>query len=184
MKSGTMAPKLAIAQALAKGSCPVCSVLKQFVEDLVENFRPDQATSTCKTHTWALAKTAPAEAVVNSFLKTIGARVSGEPCACGICLLKEQEESERLDELAAEMKHRRMIEWFERHGSLCLEHAEKLREHLPEQLQPLVGGIVARNITELREELDSFRELRREGHREGWGLLGRAAEFLAGPRGL
>ncbi len=68
MKSETVVPRPAISQALAKASCPICSVLKQFMEDLVENMGPDQATSACKAHTWALAKAAPAEAVVASYL--------------------------------------------------------------------------------------------------------------------
>ncbi len=184
MKSETVSPKLAIAQALAKGSCPVCSVLKHFVDELVENLGSDQATSACKTHTWALAKAAPAEAAVASFLKTIEARGSDELSRCGICVQKDHEESERLDELAAEMEHRRMLDWFGRYGSLCLEHAEKLRKHVPEQLRPVVDQIVARNVAELQEQLSSYREQVREGHRAGGGLLGRAAEFVAGQRGL
>jgi hypothetical protein len=184
MKSETVSPKLAIAQALAKGTCPLCSVLKHFVDELVENLGPDQATSACKTHTWALAKAAPAEAAVASFLKTIEAGASDEPSRCGICVQRDHEESERLDELAAEMKHRRMLDWFERYGTLCRNHAEKLRKHVPAELRAIVDQIVYRNVVELQEQLSSYREQVREGHRTGGGLLGRAAEFLVGQRGL
>jgi len=184
MKSEAVAPRLSITQALAKGSCPVCCVLKQFLDDLVEAFGPDQATTTCKTHTWALAKAAPADAVIASFLKTIEARVADGPSSCGICARKSHEEKERLDELAAAMEHERILEWLEQHGTLCFEHAEKLRERLPERLRPLLDQIVARNVTELREQLGSYREQVREGHRVGGGLLGHAAEFLAGQRWL
>lgn len=183
-RSETAAPRLAIAQALAKGSCPVCSVLKQFMEELVEQLEPDQATSACKTHTWALAKSAPAEVVVASFLRTLDSRLSDAPSECGLCVKKHREESDRLAELVAEMQHRRIVEWFSRYGSLCLDHAEKLRKRVPEKLGSFIDQIVERNVAEVREELKAYREQVRQGHRAGGGLLGRAAEFLAGQRGL
>jgi len=184
MKLETMTPKLTIAQALAKGSCPVCGVLKQFLDDLVEKLGPDQATQVCRTHTWALAKAAPAETAVSAFLQTIEAHLSDEPCACGICARMQNEEGARLDELAREMERSRILEWFGSHGSLCLQHAAKLREHIAEPLRPLVDQIVMRNVAELQQQLKAYREQVREGHRVGGGLLGRAAEFLAGQRGL
>ncbi len=184
MKLETAAPKLTVAQALAKGSCPVCAVLKQFVDELVENLGSDQATSVCKTHTWALARAAPAEAAVAAFLKTIESRLASQPCACGICLQMHNEEGVRLRELAREMERSRMLDWFGRHGTLCLDHAEKLRKHLPEQFQPLVDQIVTRNVADFEQQLTAYREQVREGKRAGGGLLGHAAEFLAGQRGL
>jgi len=181
---GTVAARLTIAQALAKGSCPVCSVLKQFLGELVEDLKPAGATNVCKTHTWALANAAQAETVVTVFLRTMEGRLLNEPQGCDICAQMEKEEGIRVDELACEMEHSRMLEWFERHGSLCLEHAAKLRKHMPEQLRPLVDQIVMRNVAELQQQLRTYREQVREGHRAGGGLLGRAAEFLAGQRGL
>ncbi|MFZ3212795.1 MAG: hypothetical protein WA188_14920 [Terriglobales bacterium] len=59
-----------------------------------------------------------------------------------------------------------------------------MRKHLPEPLRSLVDQIVMRNVAELQQQLKAYREQVREGHRVGGGLLGRAAEFLAGQRGL
>ncbi|MGA9208351.1 MAG: hypothetical protein WB347_11155 [Terriglobales bacterium] len=55
---------------------------------------------------------------------------------------------------------------------------------MPEPLRSLVDQIVMRNVAELQQQLKAYREQVREGHRVGGGLLGRAAEFLAGQRGL
>jgi len=70
------------------------------------------------------------------------------------------------------------------HGSLCLEHVRKLKEYVPLKHQRLLDEAVERNRAELRQELMTFREQVRQGPHAGGGLLGRAAEFLVGQRGL
>jgi hypothetical protein len=74
--------------------------------------------------------------------------------------------------------------WMKTQGTLCLDHAEKVKEFVPLRLRTQVDQIVERNRLELEQELEAFREQLRHGIHEGGGLLGRAAEFLVGQRGL
>jgi hypothetical protein len=46
------------------------------------------------------------------------------------------------------------------------------------------ANIIERNRVELERELETFREQLQHGIHEGFGLLGHAAEFLVGQRGL
>ena len=184
MKLETAAPKLTIAQALAKGSCPICALLKEFLDDLVEEFGPDEASSVCKTHAWSLARAAWANSVVPVFLRMLESRSPSELHNCSVCEQLRKEEHTRIEELAREMKSGRVLDWLEHHGSLCLEHAEKLHSYVPAELKAVIDQIIARNIVELRQELTDYRQQVREGQKAGGGLLGRAAEFLVGQRGL
>jgi hypothetical protein len=76
------------------------------------------------------------------------------------------------------------VEWMKTQGSLCLDHAGKLKEFVPLRCRALVDEVVERNRTELREELEAFHEQLKHGVHSGGGLLGRVAEFLVGQRGL
>ena len=60
----------------------------------------------------------------------------------------------------------------------------KVKEFVPLRLRTLVDEIVERNRAELEQELETFLEQLKHGIHEGGGLLGRAAEFLVGQRGL
>jgi hypothetical protein len=76
------------------------------------------------------------------------------------------------------------VQWMKTQGSLCLDHAGKLREFVPLRLQTLIDEVVERNRAELCEELEAFHEQLKQGVHAGGGLLGRVAEFLVGQRGL
>ena len=52
------------------------------------------------------------------------------------------------------------------------------------RLRTLADEIIERNRVELEQELETFLEQLKHGIHEGGGLLGRAAEFLIGQRGL
>ena len=72
----------------------------------------------------------------------------------------------------------------ETQGTLCLDHARKVKEFVPLRLRTLIDEVVERNRAELRQELETFHEQLKHGIHTGGGLLGRAAEFLVGQRGL
>lgn len=59
-----------------------------------------------------------------------------------------------------------------------------MKEFVPLHLRTLVGEIGERNRGELEQELATFLQQLKRGIHEGGGLLGRAAEFLVGQRGL
>jgi len=89
-----------------------------------------------------------------------------------------------LRELAQKLQGTMFAQWMKSQGTLCLDHARKVKEFVPLRLRTLVDEIVERNRAELEQELEIFLEQLKHGIHEGGGLLGRAAEFLVGQRGL
>lgn len=180
-------------QALMKGTCPVCGILKDFQWILTETTHPQTELRLCNFHGWAFARSrgkpsrsTPGESVTNVFLellkKPLTGKVSSQQCTLCRCVLEE--EVARLRELAQKLQTGMFAQWMKTQGTLCIDHAEKLKEFVPLRLRSLVDEIVERNRVELEQELETFREQLRHGIHEGGGLLGRTAEFLVGQRGL
>lgn len=193
MKAESSTSPPTISQALAKGTCPICEILKDFQWTLTETTRPDPNLRVCNFHVWALARSrgklsrsTPGEtvsAVLLSLLKgPLTGKVNSEECS--LCHRVLAEEKERLRELAQKFGSAMFVQWMKTHGSLCLDHARKLKEFVPLRFRSLIDQIVERNRTEFVQELETFREQLKHGIHEGGGLLGRAAEFLVGQRGL
>jgi hypothetical protein len=186
MKPGTLPHAVSVSQALAKGVCPICGILKDFQWTVAEKIEPRPALHLCNFHAWALARSAPAENVTTVFIDMLQDPLAhkAEASECILCHRILEEEAARLRELAGQLERAMFVQWLKRHGSLCLEHARKLKEYVPLKHQRLLDEVVARNRDELRQELINFREQVRQGTHAGGGLLGRAAEFLVGQRGL
>ncbi len=109
-------------------------------------------------------------------------KVNSEECT--FCHRVLEEEVTRLRELALKLQGTMFAQWMKSQGTLCLQHGRKVKEFVPLRLRTLVDEIVERNRAELQQELESFMEQLKHGIHEGGGLLGRAAEFLVGQRGL
>ena len=126
------------------------------------------------------------ESVTNVFLEMLKSPLVGKvnSSECTLCHRTLEEEVTRLRELAQKLQGTMFAQWMKSQGTLCLEHSRKLKEFVPLRLRPLVDEIVERNRAELQQELESFLEQLKHGIHEGGGLLGRAAEFLVGQRGL
>jgi hypothetical protein len=124
--------------------------------------------------------------VTNVFLAMLKKPVTNKVTAdeCSLCRRVLEEEISRLRELAHKLQEAMFAQWMKTQGTLCIDHAGKVKEFVPMRLRTLVDEIVERNRTELEQELETFREQLRHGIHEGGGLLGRAAEFLVGQRGL
>jgi hypothetical protein len=186
MKSDTSLHAVSVSQALSKGVCPICGILKDFQWTVAEKIEPSPAPRLCNFHAWALARSAPAENVTTVFIDMLqdlsGHKVDAQDCV--MCHRILEEEAARLRELAGQLERALFVQWLRNHGSLCLEHARKLKEYVPLKHQRLLDEVIARNREELRRELITFREQVRKGAHAGGGLLGRAAEFLVGQRGL
>jgi len=180
-------------QALVKGTCPVCGILKDFQWTLVETTRPQPDLRLCNFHGWALvrsrgklSRSTPGENATNVFLEMLKKPLAGKVSSdeCSLCHRVLEEEVARLRELAEKLQATMFAQWMKTQGTLCLDHAEKVKEFVPLRLRTLVEEIVERNRLELEQELKAFREQLRHGIHEGGGLLGRTAEFLVGQRGL
>jgi hypothetical protein len=108
--------------------------------------------------------------------------VSSDDCA--LCHRVREEEVTRLRELAQQFQRPIFVQWMKTQGSLCLDHAGKLKEFVPLRLRALIDEVMERNRSELREELEAFHEQLKLGVHAGGRLLGRVAEFLVSQRGL
>jgi hypothetical protein len=183
-----------ISQALTKGACPICGMLKDFQWTLAAIVRPQAGLRLCNFHTWALARSrggsiersTPGESVSSVFLEMLGGPFAGKVGSddCPLCHRVRDEEVTGLRELAQQFQSPMFVQWMKTQGRLCLDHAGKLKEFVPLRLRTLIDEVVERNRTELRDELESFHDQLRQGGHAGGGLLGRVAEFLVGQRGL
>ena len=181
-----------VSQALTKGACPICGILKDFQWTLAAVVQPQAALRLCNFHTWALARSrggslehsTPGESVSSVFLEMLSSSPAGKVSSddCALCHCVREEEVTHLRELAQQFQ-RPLRPMDENTGSLCLDHAGKLKEFVPLRYRALVDEVVDRNRMELREELEAFHEHLKHGVHAGGGLLGRAAEFLVGQRG-
>ena len=193
MKTEVSTSGASVSQALIKGTCPICAILKDFQWTLTETARPQTDLRLCNFHGWALARSrgklsrsTPGESVTNVFLEILKGPLVGKVGSdeCTLCHRVLEEEVTRLRELAQKLQAGMFAQWMKSQGTLCLDHARKVKEFVPLRLRTLVDEIVERNRAELEQELESFREQLKHGIHEGGGLLGRAAEFLVGQRGL
>ena len=193
MKAEASAQGASVSQVLTKGSCPICGILKDFQWTLAEAARPQSDLRLCNFHGWALARSrgklsrsTPGESVTNVFLEMVKSPLVGKVNSeeCTLCHRVLEEEVTRLRELAQKLEGTMFGQWMKTQGTLCLEHGRKVKEFVPLRLRALVDEILERNRAELEQELETFLEQLKHGIHEGGGLLGRAAEFLVGQRGL
>jgi hypothetical protein len=104
---------------------------------------------------------------------------------CDVCSRIYQEEEVSLREMAKELASRTTLtEWILHHGSICLNHASKLRPFLPVRLQTVLDRIVQRHIAEMKQEMGLYRQHVEKGTNAGWGALGKVAELLVSQRGI
>jgi hypothetical protein len=188
MKATRPASTDAISQAVAKGHCPICSLLTEFQEKFIEGTRITEVSILCNFHAWAVAKAAPADLAAQLFHRMVeksgNPAVPGEELSCDLCKQIREQDRTRTNEMMLQLKTTSIRQWTKLQGSFCLAHAEKLVDALPSELSGMVGEIMNRNRKELLEELSALRVRLKRGDRTGWGSLGRAAEFLASQRGI
>ncbi|HXY48381.1 MAG TPA: hypothetical protein VEI01_02940 [Terriglobales bacterium] len=193
MRAEASTPATSVSQTLSKGICPICGILKDFQWTLAETTQPQADLRLCNFHGWALARSrgklsrsTPGESVTNVFLELLQRPVGGKVGAdeCSLCHRVLEEEVTRLRELAQKLQGAMFVQWMRIQGTLCLDHAQKLKELVPLRLRKLIDEIVERNRAELLQELEAFLEQLKHGVHEAGRLLGRVAEFLVGQRGL
>jgi hypothetical protein len=186
MKADALAHETSVSQALVKGACPICGVLKEFQSALSEKLRVAADVRLCNFHTWLLARWAPAESVAAYYLKMLDSSSTTKvgSSECDFCCRTLEEENARLRELIKQMQRAMFLQWMKSQGSLCLDHAKKLEQHAPLKMRPVIAEIVERSRAELKQELGLFLEQAAQGKHSGGGILGRAAEFLVSQRGL
>jgi len=176
-----------VSPAGAKGTSPICAVLKEFQSALADQVQTAADVSLCNFHTWLQARGAPAKSVAAFYLKVpdrspIAKAASSECNGCGWIL---QLENARLRELVQQMRQTLFLDWMKKSQvSLCLDHGHKLEQCALLKMRPVILEIVERGRSELKRELGTFLEQVVRRNNAGGGILGRGAEFLVGQRGL
>jgi hypothetical protein len=94
------------------------------------------------------------------------------------------EKETRLTEISQELDQPQLREWLQQHGMLCLRRGWELIEKLPEPLQSDTQKTISPKVRELEPELSEFLQQAKRGDHRGGGILGRAAEYLVGQRGI
>jgi hypothetical protein len=180
--------KYAVSEAVARGTCPICTMLRHRQTHLIEVRGIPNAVHLCNHHAWSLARSAPAAVASEVFLQSLYARqrdeMQNEAGKCDFCEVLRQEETAQLNELVEKMKTPVFLEWMRRNGTLCLRHASKVGERLPNDARPAVAELLSRTLTELEQDLEEYSKVARQGAHAGGGVLGRAAEFLVCQRGI
>ena len=193
MTIGSSAHASNVSEALTKRACPICTLLKDFQGTLPDIVRPQADLRLCNFHGWALARSrgslsrsTPGEAVTDIFLEMLRSPLVGkvDSYECVLCQRVAEQETTHLRELAEKFHSPLFAQWMTNEGTVCIQHGRKLKEFLPLRFSRIVETIQERNRLELEKDLEVFREQLKHGIHEGGGLLGRAAEFLVGQRGL
>lgn len=185
-----LSPEAPIVQALAQGVCPISILLGAFQNAMINASHGYPANSLCNFHPWSLTGSSPAVEAVPILRSMLGAAsVSSTPDAtavqpCGWCEAFREHEEVRLAEFRCEMKRAMFADWMRQYGTICLLHAHRLFETLPETGGDAIRQIVANN-QEGPERQSATSEVRvQAGEKGGGGVLGHVAEFLVYQRGV
>jgi hypothetical protein len=138
------ATQASVSQAPTKGSCPMCGTLRDFQWKPAAVVQPQAALHLCNFQTWALARSrgslelsTPGESLSSVFLERLkrspAAGASSEDCA--LCHRVREEEVTRLRELAQQIQRPVFVQWMKTQGSLCQDHAGKLKKFAPLRLR-------------------------------------------------
>jgi hypothetical protein len=171
-----------IAQALSRTGCPICILLKEHQAGSLRELSADRHASLCPVHTWAVAAAVDGERAARLLSEMLDHPGIGK---CPICCQLRVEETRRIRELAEELSaHGAVAEWFRKYGMVCRPHARRLLGQMSDALQAELIETLRRNVTGLLQELREFLQHKQAGTHAAGGVLGRAAEFLAGQRGV
>jgi hypothetical protein len=171
-------------QAMTKGACPLCSVLREFQSIAVERINPSSCGPLCNFHCWSVANAAPAMVALSVYSNMLLQRNQERSMSCTICAAIQIEEEKRITEFTAELEKARFVEWMNQFGTLCIIHAARLERCVPNRLRTTIRGIIDRNMVEVQQQLRDYAEAIEAGDHSGGGVLGKTAAFLVGFRGF
>jgi hypothetical protein len=143
-----VAPETPVVQALARGVCPICTLMRSLQNAMVENAHSYPATKLCNFHAWSLAHASPAIDAV-AVLRLMLAEAPVKPACgpvelhpCDWCQTIRHQEEEKLSEYLRELKRDNFRKWVTEYGTVCLFHGRCLINMLPAAEAELVrqGG--------------------------------------------
>ena len=189
-QSAPLSPDASIVQALARGVCPICTLIRAFQNAMVETPHCYPASTLCNFHAWSLAHASPAvEAVpiLRSMLEHFPSRPASDPMElhpCDWCMTIREHEEEKLAEYSRELKRDNFRNWVTQYGTVCLFHGRRLINALPPSEAEMISRMLATSQDELEKQLAAFEVRVRRGEAGGGGILGHITEFLVSQRGL
>ncbi len=185
-----VAPETSVVQALARGVCPICTLMRSLQNAKVESAHSYPATKLCNFHAWSLAHASPAADAV-TVLRSMLREAPGTPAcgpielhACDWCQTIRRHEEEKLADYVRELKRDNFRKWVTQYGTVCLFHGRCLIDMLPTAESELVRQMLARNRDELEKQLLTFEARIKSGETGGGGVLGHITEFLMSQCGL
>jgi hypothetical protein len=185
-----LTPEAPLIQALARGVCPICTLLRAFQNGMFEAPHRYPATSLCNFHAWSLAGASPAVEAVRIFRSMLEQSPVRETSGavdlypCDWCITLREQEDEKLAEFSREMKRDTFRSWITEYGTVCLFHGRKLIKNLSAPDTEVIRRILASNQEELERQLAEFDVKVRRGEKGGGGVLGHIAEFVVSQRGV
>jgi hypothetical protein len=184
-----VAPNTGIVQVLARGVCPICTLMRSLQNAIVENAHDYPARKLCNFHAWSLAHASPARDAVSVLRAMLESPVNSpagsmELHPCDWCATIRNHEEKKLTEYLRELKRDNFRKWVTQYGTICLFHGRRLIDMLPEAEADLIRNILANNQDELEKQLAEFETRIERGEASGGGLLGHITEFVVSQRGL
>lgn len=147
----SVAPDTSIVQALARGVCPICTLMRSLQNAMVETPHRYPATTLCNFHAWSLAHASPAReavAVLRARLEQSSSRSDSDSIElhpCHWCVTIREHEDEKLAEYSRELRHERFRNWVTQLGRLCIFHGRRLMKVLPAEDAQAVSRMLASN---------------------------------------
>lgn len=174
-----------IEEVLYEPGCPLCRFLKDFQTIHLQEDSAAEIHNLCNFHTWGLAAVQNAPAAAEIFIRLLNdsAEAVGERIACDVCRKVGAEEDLRIRELVTLLGKPQVLRWLRMEAVFCMPHAMKLHQKVSLIIAPRIDTIITNYRQRLRDELLQLRD-EPGPDRSGWGVLGRAAEFLVAQRGL
>lgn len=175
-----------ISQALGKGSCPVCALLKNEQSVLLKGgMSPVTVCALCNFHAWALASAVNVENAARIFLNVLRRRKESRTHPnCSVCERLLEAEVEQSKKLLSHLGTGHLLNWFRQQGVICQVHGAHLRELASSELRPIIEEVIQRSSRDIEENLENLLRRASAGRHEGSGALGRAAELLTSQRGV
>lgn len=169
-----------------EGACQICAALRRFQSACVEGLQHPLPSTLCRLHTWLIARSSEASAAADMLLQMLGhvLEEGSTVLSCDMCEQIAKEEKRQFEDFSQKLLVPTFPEWFRDHGELCFPHARKLFGHVPEEFRNVIVSVIQREIVALKNELSTLSHPARVGAPAHPGVLGRAAEYLVGKRGL
>jgi hypothetical protein len=173
-----------VLQVLSEPGCPICAFLRNVQTRLLQRGEIEEFVMLCNPHAWALAAVRDSATAAPIFHALMRQSSQPEHRECSVCIRLDQEETLRSQELLASLGRRRVLEWVQRKGILCLPHGMKMLEDASEPGRVLINTILDSRRRELEKALGQLMIGAGHSDSEHGGVLGRAAEYLVSQRGI